>query len=81
MKTAIDILKEKIESGIMCDHIYGVQYFDKETLLEFLEQVKPIEVECIKKAYSDGFADAYGFPEKRTADDYYEQVFSKSPSR
>lgn len=44
-QTAVDWLKDKIQNGIMCDHINGVEYWNKETLLEFIEQTKEMENE------------------------------------
>jgi hypothetical protein len=34
-------------------------------------------MENILKAHRNGFADAYGFAEKRTAEEYYEQTYKQ----
>jgi hypothetical protein len=48
--TAVEWLIEQIKSDIFCDHIQGVQYWDKDTLIEFLEQAKAMEREQIIEA-------------------------------
>jgi tRNA U54 and U55 pseudouridine synthase Pus10 len=54
--TAVKWLIEQIKSNIFCDHIQGVEYWDKDTLIEFLEQAKAMEEEYkanIRKAIAD----------------------------
>lgn len=43
--TGVEWLIEQIKSNIFCDHIQGVEYWDKDTLIEFLEQAKAIDKE------------------------------------
>jgi hypothetical protein len=42
-QTAVDSLIKKIESDTFCDDINGVNYWDKDTLIEFLKEAKAIE--------------------------------------
>lgn len=39
-QTPIEWLEEQIKNDIMCDHINGTQYWDKETILELIEKAK-----------------------------------------
>jgi len=42
-QSPVEWLIEQIKSNIFCDHIQGVEYWDKDTLFEFLEQAKQKE--------------------------------------
>jgi rubrerythrin len=48
-QTAVEWLMDKIKSSSMCDHIKGVEYWDKETLLEFLETALKMEQQHLEK--------------------------------
>ena len=58
-ETAVDWLMEQIKSDIFCDHIRGVQYWDKDTLIEFLKQAKAIEREQRLEDFKSGFQAAF----------------------
>jgi hypothetical protein len=40
-----------------------------------IQQAKEMEKEQIKQSYLDGFIEAYDFPRKKTADQYYKEKF------
>jgi hypothetical protein len=48
-----------------------------EEINQLLQECDTIEMENILKAHRNGFADAYGFAEKRTAEEYYEQTYKQ----
>ena len=67
-QTAIQSLIEDIKIGTLSDHIDGVEYFSKDTILELLERAKQMEKEQIAKAWDDG--DYAYFYSKETGKDF-----------
>ena len=53
-QTAVEWLESNINDGTFCDHICGARYWDKETLLGFIEQAKQMERGQIEKAWWAG---------------------------
>jgi capsule polysaccharide modification protein KpsS len=74
-KTVINQLIEDIKIGTLSDHINGVEYFSKDVILEFLERNREKEKEQIKQDFLAGFGDAYDWPTKRTAEEYYNETY------
>jgi hypothetical protein len=82
-QTAVDWLVEQIENGIFCDHIKGVEYWDKETLLEFFDQAKKVFCQQIEDAwdtaYQAGRFEGKGIAKQnwQTFDNYFTQTYEQ----
>lgn len=58
-QTAVQWLREQIQSEIMADHIGGEPMWTKETLLEMLEQAEVKEQELLTEAHDAGHSEGY----------------------
>lgn len=62
--------------GIQQD-IKQVPYFDANDFTKAIEEAKKMEEAQIKSAHVEGFGDAHDWPDKRNADEYYNQTYNK----
>lgn len=81
MVTAVEWLKDKIKMGTMCDHINGVECWNKETLLEFIEQAKQMEKDQIMDGFMAGKWDwsehIKDGKESKDPSEYYNELYEK----
>ncbi len=88
VQTAVDWLIQQIQSDTFCDHINGVKCWDKDTLIEFLEEAKELERKQIKhlvdalndiKNWDDQLEDEWGDPGFRAIEALkdYNKIYGK----
>ena len=71
-QTAIQSLIEDIKIGTLSDHIDGVEYFSKDTILELLERAKEIEKEQIVDAWHSSHVSTM------TGEQYYNETYESN---
>lgn len=85
-QTAVEWLEDKIKDNIFCDHICGIEYWDKETLLGFIEQAKQMEREQHGKTWDEAIKanENRGNVIARSIcdfDDYYTETYGNNQNK
>jgi hypothetical protein len=75
-QTAIQSLIEDIKIGTLSDHIDGVEYFSKDTILELLERAKETEKAQIMSAWLAGFEETRPYVDH--SEDYYNETYESN---
>ena len=72
-QTAVEWLQLQLKKGIDYNPLEKNGYSNAEQKL--FEQAKQMETEQIKQAHNTGFVDAYDWPHKRNAEQYYNETY------
>jgi hypothetical protein len=75
-QTAVSWLIQQIQSDTFCDHMQGVRYWDKDTLMEFLEKAKQMEKEQKELDYDIGYVNGV-LKKYIDGQEYYNQTYGK----